>query len=92
MTASYFIGVTENGASAIGGGGGGVSCRSFATWTIKRYRGTTGRRASTVYSIMYVYVPGSKLPVSGMVIPPLIRNPYNTDTNPYYWVDDHPLP
>ena len=48
MTASYFIGVTENGASAIGGGGGGVSCRSFATWTIKRYRGTTGRRAITV--------------------------------------------
>ena len=48
MTASYFIGVTENGASAIGGGGGGVSCRSFATWTIKRYRGTTGRRAIAV--------------------------------------------
>ena len=27
----------------------------------------------------------------GMVIPPLIGNPYNWYINPYYWVDDHPL-
>ena len=27
----------------------------------------------------------------GMVIPPLIGNPYNGYINPYYWVDDHPL-
>ena len=26
-----------------------------------------------------------------MVIPPLIGNPYNGYTNPYYKVDDHPL-
>ena len=38
-------------------------------------------------------VPGSKLPILGMVIPPLIGNPnpYNGYINPYYWVDDHPL-
>ena len=35
--------------------------------------------------------PGSKLVVLGMVIPPLIGNPYNGYINPYYWVDDHPL-
>ena len=38
-----------------------------------------------------VYVPGSKLLVLGMVIQPLIGNPYNGYINPYYWVDDHPL-
>ena len=38
-----------------------------------------------------IYVPGSKLVVLGMVIPPLIGNPYNGYINPYYWVDDHPL-
>ena len=37
------------------------------------------------------YVPGSKLLVLGMVIQPLIGNPYNGYINPYYWVDDHPL-
>ena len=37
------------------------------------------------------YVPGSKLLVLGMVIPPLIGNPSNGYINPYYWVDDHPL-
>ena len=36
-------------------------------------------------------VPGSKLLVLGMVISPLIGNPYNGYINPYYWVDDHPL-
>ena len=29
--------------------------------------------------------------VLGMVIQPLIGNPYNGYINPYYWVDDHPL-
>ena len=38
-----------------------------------------------------LYVPGSKLVVLGMVIQPLIGNPYNGYINPYYWVDDHPL-
>ena len=35
--------------------------------------------------------PGSKLLVLGMVIQPLIGNPYNGYINPYYWVDDHPV-
>ena len=34
---------------------------------------------------------GSKLLVLGMVIQPLIGNPYNGYINPYYWVDYHPL-
>ena len=38
-----------------------------------------------------IYVPGSKLVVLGMVIQPLIGNPYSGYINPYYWVDDHPL-
>ena len=37
------------------------------------------------------YVLGSKLLVLGMVIQPLVGNPYNGYINPYYWVDDHPL-
>ena len=37
------------------------------------------------------YEPGSKLLILGMVIQPLIGNPYNGYINPYYWVDDHPL-
>ena len=36
-------------------------------------------------------MPGSKVAILGMVIPPLIGNPYNGYINPYYWVDDHPL-
>ena len=36
-------------------------------------------------------MPGSKVAVLGMVIQPLIGNPYNGYINPYYWVDDHPL-
>ena len=35
--------------------------------------------------------PGSKLLVLGMVIQPLIGNPYNGYINPYYWVD-FPIP
>ena len=38
-----------------------------------------------------LHVPWSKLLVLGMVIQPLIRNPYHGYINPYYWVDDHPL-
>ena len=44
-----------------------------------------------LYTYIYIYEPGSKLLVLGMVIPPLIGNPYNGYINPYYWVDDHPL-
>ncbi len=43
------------------------------------------------FKIFQQYEPGSKLLVLGMVIPPLIGNPYNGHINPYYWVDDHPL-
>jgi len=32
--------------------------------------------------------PRSKLPILGMVIPPLIRNPYNGCVKPYYCVDE----
>ena len=41
---------------------------------------------------LYLHVPGSKLLILGMVIPPLIGNPYtyNGHIHPY-WVDDHPL-
>ena len=39
----------------------------------------------------FTFEPGSKLLVLGMVIQPLIGNPYNGYINPYYWVDDHPL-
>ena len=40
---------------------------------------------------MEACVPGSKVAILGMVIQPLIGNPYNGYINPYYWVDDHPL-
>ena len=33
-------------------------------------------------------MPGSKLPILGMVIPPLIGNPCNGHINPYYKVDE----
>ena len=36
-------------------------------------------------------MPLSKLAILGMVIPPLIGNPYTGYINPYNWVDDHPL-
>ena len=42
-------------------------------------------------SRVYTDVPGSKLLTLGMVILPLMGNPYNRYINPYYWVDDHPL-
>ena len=41
--------------------------------------------------LAFSFVPGSKLVVLGMVIQPLIGNPYSGYINPYYWVDDHPL-
>ena len=39
-------------------------------------------------SLLSPYEPGSKLLVLGMVIQPLIGNPYNGYINPYYWVDE----
>ena len=45
----------------------------------------------TAKESLWLYVPRSKRLILGMVIPPLIRNPYNGYINPYYWVDDHPL-
>ena len=43
------------------------------------------------YTVYGPFVPWSKIAILGMVIPPLIGNPYNGYINPYYWVDDHPL-
>ena len=43
------------------------------------------------FNLCCLYVPGSELPISGMVIPPLLRNPFNGYTNPYYWVEDNPI-
>ena len=40
------------------------------------------------YFWKYPYEPGSKLLVLGMVIQPLIGNPYNGYIKPYYWVDE----
>ena len=48
-------------------------------------------RQPSTNMIKTIYVPGSKLLMLGMVIPPLIRNPYTVYITPYYWVDDHPL-
>ena len=36
-------------------------------------------------------MPWSKVAILGMVIQPLIGNPYNGYISPYHWVDDHPL-
>ena len=47
--------------------------------------------ANAFCKLRVVYEPGSKLLVLGMVIQPLVGNPYNGYINPYYWVDDHPL-
>ena len=44
-----------------------------------------------VGSISFTALARSKLLVLGMVIPPLIGDPYNGYINTYYWVDDHPL-
>ena len=37
---------------------------------------------------MQTHVPWSKVAILGMVIPPLIGNPYNWYIKPYYWVDE----
>ena len=42
-------------------------------------------------ALLMISVPWSKVAILGMVIQPLIGNPYNGYINPYYWVDDHPL-
>ncbi len=63
---------------------GGVMFEKANLWEPKRvnFLGFTGR----------IYEPWSKVAILGMVIPPLIGNPYNNGyINPYYWVDDHPL-
>ena len=43
------------------------------------------------FNLCCFYMPGSELPISGMVIPPLLRNPFNGYTNPYYWVEDNQI-
>ncbi len=49
------------------------------------------RCITQVFRSKSIYVPGSKLPILGMVIPPLVGNPYNGYINPYYWAD-FPIP
>ena len=41
--------------------------------------------------VLISYEPWSTVAILGMVIQPLIGNPYNGYITPYYWVDDHPL-
>ena len=41
--------------------------------------------------VLISYEPWSKVAILGMVIQPLIGNPYNGYITPYYCVDDHPL-
>ncbi len=62
-------------------------------WLLSSNLGISRRKmlCSSVIIEQHVYVPGSKLVVLGMAIPPLIGNPCNGYINPYYWVDDHPL-
>ena len=36
----------------------------------------------------FPHVPWSKAAIFGMVIPPLLGNPYNGYINPYHWVDE----
>ena len=64
-------------------------CRAAARGIERRDRWRCG--GADVPGILLLHVPGSKLLVLGMVIQPLIGNPYNGYINPYYWVDDHPL-
>ena len=49
-----------------------------------RFLGTFTKKAN----LCCICEPGSKLLVLGMVIQPLIGNPYNGYINPYYWVDE----
>ena len=39
---------------------------------------------------LFIHMTGFKRLILGMVIPPLIGNPYNWYIKPYYKVDDHP--
>ncbi len=46
---------------------------------------------SPVVHHVYTCARVDQLPILGMVIPPLMGNPYSGYINPYYWVDDHSL-
>ena len=61
-------------------------------WCWQRTTAARGLRGQKLWVVFFwSFVPGSKLVVLGMVIHPLIGNPYSGYINPYYWVDDHPL-
>ena len=81
-------------------------CKSFNQWlhqacleqrwagccsTVQRVSGNDVPFKSSLVGGFNPCEPGSKVAILGMVIPPLIGNPYNGHINPYYWVDDHPL-
>ena len=62
------------------------------TWpTIVAAHGGRGGKSDKSAKGVKTYVPGSKLVVLGMVIPPLVGNSHSGYINPYYWIDDHPL-
>ncbi len=63
-----------------------IQCTDVAGLTAKNADG----KFTDLRSVPKPFEPGSKLLVLGMVIQPLIGNPYNGYINPYYWVDDHP--
>ena len=65
--------------------------RSFLFLNQKRRWNKSILHHWSILEIWDPYEPGSKLPVLGMVIQPLIGNPYNGYITPYYWIDDHPL-
>ena len=64
----------------------------FGYLNVSFWRCTYWRKNHSCIKKVGIFVshePGSKLLVLGMVIQPLIGNPYTGYINPYYWVDDH---
>ena len=72
-----------------------ASAWPWISWIMKHYLSQdshgSGRWVLPKRRSLNTCKPGSKLLVLGIVIQPLIGNPYHGFLNPYYWVDDHPL-
>ena len=68
-----------------------ISCHMFQSCISRKYDSRRTFPFPNYDSSLTSHVPGSKLLILGMVIPPLVGNPYNRYRKPYYWVDDHPL-
>ena len=74
--------------------GGDPNYLRYLGWSSKYPNGATSRLVKypdRVIKENNLYEPWSEVVVLGMVIQPLIGNPYNGYINPYYKVDDHPL-